>query len=246
MRDAANTFVETSAGYIPNLSIMKPTLFCLLSAGLILAACETTPIDPIDPPKAPIAPANSISLRTPVEGQMNQYVRYEMGTCEDAGQSTLWTSDTLVVEVQKENGQFYLVESLTPGSPIFLQGGFPEPVKYPITSTGDYALVPERDQSILFFFYGNDTIHLRPNHDVELKQVNCGLTIADTPFIGNEIGFVPKFKLGELLQEEKTVVSCVPVVLNLEAYLFYEEGYLFMSHTIDWAGNVTGWQMLSD
>lgn len=212
----------------------------------MLAACETTPVDPIDPPKTPIAPANSISLQTPVEGQANRFVRYEMGSCEDAGQSTTWTGDTLIVEVQKENDQFYLVESLTPGSPIFLQGGFSEPVKYPLTSVGDYALIPERDQSILFFFYGNDTIHLSPEPDVQLKQANCGLNIADAPFIGNEIGFVSEFKLGELLQEEKTVVSCVPVVLNLEAYLFYEEGHLFMSHTIGWNGNVAGWQMLSE
>lgn len=224
---------------------MKPTFFCLLSAGLMFAACETTPIDPIDPPKAPIAPANSISLRTPVEGQMNQYVRYEMA-CENAGQASGWTGDTLIVKVVSENGQFFLEESMTPGSSIFQQGGFQELIQYPITPEGEYVLIPERNLSALFFFYGNDTLHLDPEHDVELKQSDCGLNIAETPFIGNEIGFVPEFKLGELLQQDKTVVSCVPMVLDLDAYLFYEESHLFMSHTIISNGNIIGWQMLAD
>jgi hypothetical protein len=95
-------------------------------------------------------------------------------------------------------------------------------------------LIPERQQSYLFFFFGNDTIHLTKPHDLNLQQGSCFVEYMDgAPFIGEEIGLLPNFTLGTVQFSNNRAISCVPPILNLDAYLIYDSKQLYVSHTIN-------------
>ena len=104
-------------------------------------------------------------------------------------------------------------ETFTNGSPLFSGTSS----IYPVSLSGTDLIIPERSSSALFFFYGDDVIHLAPGSMVELKQSSCKLNLNNQNFIGNEIGFVKEFKAGPIRQVNKTAVSCVPLIYSLDA-----------------------------
>ena len=74
--------------------------------------------------------------------------------------------------------------------------------------------------------------------------------IASSPFIGDEIGVVQNFQFGNVEIKNKTVVSCVPMV-DIDAYLIYDNGQLFLSHTVtivEFMGTIeeyiNGWELI--
>ncbi len=215
---------------------MKAKIIYLFLFGLFIIACGEKEDD--DPRPIQENPVILSSLET---GQKSYFKRYHL-ECNTAP-GFEWTSDTLVLEVVESESQLYLQESLTPESPMFLNGGFQEPVLYPIQKEGDKILLTDRANSALFFFYANDTLQINPNHDVTLTQAYCRLQFDDSPFIGNDIGYVESVAFGEVRLENQTVVSCEPF-FNLDAYLFYSDGQLNMSHVITLDGEleeVYGW-----
>ena len=162
-----------------------------------------------------------------------------------------YTNDTLIVEVVEQSGELFLKEYFTKHSPMYLDTFISnEPVFYPIEGIEDIVLIPERANSSLFFFYGNDTIRLNRQHDVDLVQNGCKLMIQSSPFIGDEIGNVQDFQFGNVEIKNKTVVSCVPI-FDMDAYLIHDNGQLFLSHTVtivEFMGNIeeyiNGWEMI--
>lgn len=210
------------------------SLFVLL---LTLSACQETPIVPQPQPE------NWVDLSDPQVGQQSVYLRYE-SNCQSLQKEFAFTGDTLIVEIEKRDGLTMLTEHYSHGSPMYLQGIMTDTTRYELISLGKDILIPDRWSSQLFFFYGNDTLHLQPENRATLFQQSCKIELGKDPFIGNEIGFISSFELGTIRQKEKTVVSCVPMMFQLDAYLFYDSQYLYQSHTVAEDDNVSGWVLL--
>ncbi|MEZ4827618.1 MAG: hypothetical protein R3C61_15245 [Bacteroidia bacterium] len=203
----------------------KLTLFALFSL-LAFAACNVEPVIP-DPNEN----ENAVNFAAPAVGQKSLFLHYTT-TCQHLNKDFAFTGDTLILEVIEKSGQIHLRESLTPTSPMYVSGAFQQPIEYSLTSTGDYALIPDRWSSALFYFYGNDTLRLNYPTYVTLVQNDCKLMLSGNPFIGDEVGFVKSFEFGDIRQTEKTVVSCIPVMFQLDAYLITDARHLYMSHTV--------------
>lgn len=175
------------------------------------------------------APKNTIELNNLQDGQVNRYLRYT-ADCSDPTGSFTYSGDTLEVEIRSTTEGLVFYEEFTEGSPNF--GGL-EPSETRVISHDGYILIPERQFSQLFFFYGNDTIHLNKPEDLNLNQGSCFIEYENgEPFIGEEIGFLPTFEYQDIRYQNNRIVSCVPFVLNLDAYLIYDQSQLKMSHTL--------------
>ena len=232
---------------------MKTRFFLWLCVVVILAACNKAddPILPpiIDDPDNPIS-ETAVNLSNLKAGQQSIFVNYT-SSCDSLEEKFEYTGDTLVVEVVEQNGELYLKEFFTEDSPSYLDTFISnDPVFYPVTGMEDNVLIPQRIDSKLFFFYGNDTIRLNRQHDVNLIQQGCKLMIESNPFIGDEIGVVQDFRFGDIEVKNKTVVSCVPMV-DIDAYLIYNNEQLFLSHTVtivEFMGNIdeyiSGWELI--
>lgn len=193
-------------------------------------------------------PEGSINWAAPEAGQRSLFFNYTT-QCDDLDGAFEFIGDTLVVEVIEENGQQLLKEQMTEHSISVINGNPNDPIVYPITCDGEKVLIPERENSALFFFYGNDTLRLTTPMDVSLQQQDCKLFHNDNLFIGDDIGFVESFQMGEVEKKSKVAVSCVPIV-NVDAYLIYDRQQLHVSHVIytsTFMGDVTysiqGWML---
>ncbi|MFY0627211.1 MAG: hypothetical protein JXR07_13005 [Reichenbachiella sp.] len=186
----------------------------------------------------PFYTLNPIDFSNLEDNQKSYYIDYE-SACESISNDFSQKGDTLVLEVEEHDERIYFKEYLTQ----FSASENKDTIKYEIHINDDYLLIPDRRNSALFFFYGNDTIHLNSSNRVSLRQSKCRMFINQDVFIGEEIGFIDSFELGPYTIENKTAVSCVPEILNLEAYLIYDAHGLFASHSILTGQNVEveGW-----
>jgi hypothetical protein len=202
--------------------------FILLIIPFLAVACKDDKDDSNPPSEVP-TPKNTIQLNDLQEGQVNRYLRYT-ADCSDPEGSFAFTGDTLVVEMRQTTEGLTFHEEFTPGSTEM--GGL-EPSQTLVISEDGFILIPERQLSYLFFFYGNDTIFLEKPEDLNLNQGECFIEYANgDPFIGEEIGFLPDFTYGSIRHQNNRIVSCVPPILNLDAYLVYTNEELKMSHTL--------------
>ena len=207
-------------------------IVCLLA---IFAACNE---DSIILPKR-----DYIDLRDLEDGQYSYFVRYE-STCDNLNGDFQLTGDTLKVEVVEEDNDFFFKETFTENSPTYINGQT-QPIIHEIMPYDDFILIPERFSSALFFFYGNDTIRTNNIEREDMTQNNCRVDFNGSTFIGNEIGFLDKFKIGDFEYKNKTVVSCVPMMIDLDAYLIYDNKELVMSHTVDkFSNQIWGWKLI--
>lgn len=222
---------------------------------MVLAmACSKETTEPFEPEKPNVITvpvlAGNINLAAPKAGQKSMYLQYST-QCEDLNGLFEFTGDTLMVEVLEENGQLLLKEELTEHSTSILNGAQYEPIIYPITCDGKKMLIPERQQSFLFFFYGNDTLRLETPLDVDLTQRDCKLFDQDDVFTGDDIGYLKSFVVGPVVQKDKIAVSCVPII-SIDAYLIYDEQQMHVSHvlyTSNFMGNISqsiqGWVLVN-
>ena len=214
----------------------KLTYLCV--AVLMMCSCEKTEVQPAlehDP----------IDLQNPKVGQISCYVEYN---AECAQGLYTYTQDTLIVRVTEHDGQLQFMEYLTYHSPSHIDGSFGNPKMYDVHFEADYILIPERQNSELFYFYGNDTIFTNPVHDIDLNQNGCYLYHENGDlFIGEEIGYSENVAFGPVQESGKTVVSCVPTILALDAYIIYEPTSIHVSHTIQNTVNgdkINGWVLI--
>ena len=216
---------------------MKKLLF-FLAGLLLLTGCKQD--DTIEPTPAQVNFSNLIV------GQKSFYRAYSVSDCANVNNFE-WTGDTLVLEVLGTSSGVVLQDVLTEYSPSFNEET--DPVQYPVSHIMEGVLLPERLQSALFYFYASDTLRINPTHDVTLQQDECFLMNNDNVFIGNDIGYLPSFEIGEVRQQEKTAVSCEPW-LELDGYLIYDK-YLHVSHVASFNDifpfmTVSGWCLLED
>ncbi len=216
-------------------NVFKTLVFLLL-----LSSCEKNI-------NQPIVNHNQIDLSNPKVGQISCYVEYN-AACALGNSSYSFSQDTLIVKVIEQDGDLHFMEYLTYHSPSHQDGSFGNPKIYPVYFEQDYMLIPERQKSELFFFYGNDTMHINPVHDLDLQQDGCYLYHpTGEQFIGEEIGFSETVDFGMIHKEEKTVVSCVPTILDLDAYIVYDLNSIQVSHTIQTTlndQNINGWVLV--
>jgi hypothetical protein len=206
---------------------MKRNLALLLIPFLAIS-CNSDDKDSNSPPSDP-APKNTIELNNIQEGQINRYLRYT-ADCSDPEGSFTYTGDTLEVRTIMTIEGMAFFEEFTEGSTNMVGV---EPSETRVISHDGYILIPERQFSYLFFFYGNDTIHLAQPEDLNLNQGTCFLEYENgEPFIGEEIGFLPTFDYQDIRYQNNRIVSCVPPFMDLDAYLIYDESQLKMSHTL--------------
>jgi hypothetical protein len=203
------------------------TNFALLLIPLFAISCNSEDND--SGPATQPTSKNTIELNNLRDGQLNRYLRYT-SDCSDPEDSFAYTGDTLIVEIRSTMEGLVFHEEFTEGSTNF--GGL-EPSETRVISHDGFILIPERQFSQLFFFYGNDTIFLTKPEDLNLNQGTCFIEYENgEPFIGEEIGFLPTFDYQDIRYQNNRIVSCVPFVLDLDAYLIYDERQLKMSHTL--------------
>ena len=212
-------------------------LFCLF---IVALGCRSEVINPPTDYVPEDPESNLINFENPKAGQETWFLRYE-SICDSLDGKFHYTEDTLKLLVIEENGVLMLEECLTPYSRMYIDGTFREPIRQKIIDEEGRLLLPEREESALFYFYGNDTLHLKPQNKIPLYKVGCRIFTSQGPFIGNDIGEVDHFDFGDIELESKTVVSCLPEPLTMDAYLIYSENALFMSHTIVQGFRVVGW-----
>ena len=216
---------------------MKKSFLVLAFGFLFLYGCSSD--NDVQLPK--ITNPNPIDLSDLQVGQKSYYRRYQM-ECESPSLFR-YTGDTLTVEVVEEEGEKFLWEYFTPHSPLATETT--EIIRYPIIEeAGQKIRIPERFNSALFFFYGNDTITLVPEQKVDLQQISCRLMLGNNNFIGNEFGQVDNFQVGSIQIQNKTAVSCVPIVFDLDAYLMYDQNQLYLSQSLTTLGIINGWVLL--
>lgn len=205
---------------------MKKNL-ALLLIPFFFIACDSDDKDSNPTPNP--APKNTIELNDLQAGQVNRYLRYT-ANCSDPDGNFAYSGDTLVVEIRQTIEGLAFYEAFTPGS---AEMGEFEPAESRVISEDGYILIPERQMSYLFFFYGNDTIFLTKPEDLNLNQGTCFIEYENgEPFIGEEIGFLPTFDYQNIRYQNNRIVSCVPPFMDLDAYLIYDAGQLKMSHTL--------------
>ena len=224
---------------------MKSFLFVFLLCGLFfIISCDKETIDP------GVIPGNNAVLLGDLKvGQKSYYAAYT-SQCEDLTGSFQWTGDTLVVEVVHFQDDIALKEYLTPGSKN--AQGSREYFQKINSLNNDYIAIPDYQSSNLFNFFGSDSILLKPKSRPAMVQNSCVIKFNGATFTGNEIGSIERFTIGPVSLKNKTVVSCVPTILNLDAYLFYDENQLYLSHQAvrtEFNGvisptTITGWRLI--
>lgn len=199
----------------------------LLFFSLILLTWSCSKDDTVNP--KPIS-ANAVNFSNLQAGQQSFYKMYTT-KCDSLDEEFAFTGDTLVLEVVEGEASLQLREYFTEKSPRYLSGANTETIEYPVKSEGTNAILPQRENSFLFFFYANDTLRLQPEQRVDLVQQDCKLHLEGNPFIGNDIGNVATFTIGDITVRDKISASCEPF-FDLDAYLIYDENQLSMSHVI--------------
>ncbi len=214
--------------------------FC--AAALLLVSCNSDD-DQTPSPDVDANPKNEIRLNNLKVGQSNRFLGFRT-TCFPTG-AFEYTGDTLVAEIIESEGGLSIRESFTPGS---TNNGGTLPVSYPVVPKEGFLLLPQREFSQLFFFFGNDTLPVEKAQTITLQQGDCYVEYqSGEPFIGEEVGYISPFEYGDLQLFDKRVVSCVPPFMDLDAYLVFDSRQLFVSMTISPGSDmiqVNGYSML--
>ena len=201
-------------------------------AFLALAACKND-AEPVVPVKETL---NFGKLKL---GDRLDFVRFTT-TCDDFNGNFELTGDTLAWTVDLMSTDSILFkEEFTPGSP--LAATF-DPVKVKaISANENHVIIPNRWNSNLFFFYGNDTLRVNPSPTITLGQQDCQLMLGADIFRGDEIAFIDKVKIHDYEFKDMTVVSCVPGSVG-EAYIIFNDGAIKTIFSKDFfSDNVGGW-----
>jgi hypothetical protein len=203
---------------------MKYFLFPALLLFTLFSSCEksdnVTPIDP-EPERNP----ERLDFQNPVVGQFNTFdiLSYECGAeiPGDGGELDLSITGVTAeaIEFTEDDGN---------GNPFVFSA---------LRAEGLLLISPEdRQQSRLFFFYGSDSLRLSAPPVVEVTYQDCVFFNDGEKFTGDYVASLPLFELdGKTLTNQK-VVSCVPVILDLDGYLFYDEHGLSASISVTTGG----------
>ncbi len=202
---------------------MRTYIPLLLLTTLVFCACVDDETEFLNRDLPGPSKVNLFDLKP---GQSSLYIAYEQD-CDST--NFRWTGDTLVTGIFDIDGQLYMSEQLTSGSPSY--PGDKKGISYPISSQNGILTLPERELSKLFGFYGNDEIYLLTNERINLNQSGCLLATDDDIFTGAEIGYIRNFVFGEIAVGDKSVVGQARIS-DIDAYLIYDQYQLHVSHQV--------------
>jgi len=207
-------------------------LLCLLTC----TACETeqaTPTPDPDPDPGPVLAADRVNFQEPKVGQFNTFsvFGFECGEAVPAAGSELTLTITAVSETEIAFAE--------------TNSGRPD---YAYTYTADRVpgnlliSAEERAQSSLFYFYGSDSIRLQAESVADLTYEDCVFYDGSEVFKGDYVASIPSFEFEASTYENLKMVSCVPIILDLDGYLLYDARSLMGSITTsssEFGGEVT-------
>jgi len=209
---------------------MKLFQTILLFSILLLAfsACEKTAVPtPIEPDPDPVINPDRVNFQDPKVGQFNAFeaISYECG--EAIVDENRWELKLTITDVSPETIEFTESYENTTNTTVFTA----------LRQDGVIAISAEdRAQSRLFFFYGSDSIRLDAPTTAELTYQDCVFFDDGEKFTGDYVAGIPSFELDGKTFKDQKVVSCVPVILNLDGYLFYDKHGLTASISTEVGG----------
>ncbi|MEM7573698.1 MAG: hypothetical protein AAF433_12385 [Bacteroidota bacterium] len=191
-------------------------LVYLLPLTLLLACERSEPegpiIEPIDPER--------VNFMDPQVGQFNVY-EFITFTC---GEPSADDNADLRLEIT----------AVSPTTITFLESGFGLQ-DFEFTAErleGGISISQEnRVQSNLLFFYGDDNLRLTAEPTATVLQRDCVFFDGSDKFVGEYVASTPSFEVEGHSMENLKVVSCVPLILDLDGYLLYTENNLVASMT---------------
>ncbi|MBC6992589.1 hypothetical protein QWY85_06655 [Neolewinella lacunae] len=185
-----------------------PAFSLLLFALLGFVACEKENLQP-----EPALNPERVNFQAPEVGQFNTFemFSYACGEALPEAPSTLTLTITGVTETEIEFTESY---SSRTDSLVFTADRKP----------GNLLISPEeRASSSLFFFYGSDSLRFMAPPVASLQYRDCVFYNGDEKFTGDYVARVPSFTFGDTNFRNLKSVSCVPVILDLDGYLLYDE-----------------------
>ncbi|MCB0841963.1 MAG: hypothetical protein KDE26_01720 [Bacteroidetes bacterium] len=186
---------------------MKAPFFILLISFWFLSGCIPGLFREPDVRIRAIITDNPVDLESPKAGQQNVYLRY-LSSCYGFDEDFVFTDDTLLLKVFEKNGDLYFTESLTVHSPSFQSGLFFNPKEYKIWDLEGVIAFEREKKSILFDFYDNDTLLLKPDNLATFTQDSCQFSSSEKYPVGIEYGEVSHFKAGDIeLVNKKLIVN---------------------------------------
>jgi hypothetical protein len=198
------------------LSKYSLLLFTVLA---IFTACEkeniTAPIDP-----DPVLNPDRVNFQDPIVGQFNTFEVFSY-ECGQANQNEVWELDLTITAANENTIEF--TESYENGDDVVFEA----------QRKGDYLVIRPEDRQAtrLFFFYGSDSLRLQETPVMELTYQDCVFYNGNERFIGDVVATMPVFNVEGRTFNNQKVVSCVPTILDLDGYLFYDQYGLTASIT---------------
>ncbi len=202
-------------------------LIGLITILFFVACSKEEPVTPV----TPLPPVNNdVKLSELKAGQSSVYLHYH-SSCENFNGNFSYTGNTITLTILEEDGKLYAQED------YYYKGVDTSYITtYEVYNEGKFVVIPERWNSSLFNFYDNDRIDMEPESRIGLEQNGCQIFHSDKVFEGNDIGVLDNFKIGDIEEEDLTLVSCEPI-LEVEGYLMYDDNRLIASHVI----HIDGW-----
>lgn len=192
---------------------LSRTILPLFAILLAFTACEKDAIPtPVDPD--PVINPARVNFQEPKVGQFNAFeaISYECG--EAINDDNRWELKLTISAVTPETIEFTESYENTTNTVVYTA----------LRQEGVIAISAEdRQQSRLFFFYGSDSLRLDAPTTTELTYQDCVFFDGAEKFTGDYVAGVPSFELDGKTFKDQKVVSCVPVILNLDGYLFYDK-----------------------
>ncbi|MEM9930799.1 MAG: hypothetical protein AAF840_13315 [Bacteroidota bacterium] len=186
-----------------------------ISLFFIACALSFTACDPAEDPITPVDPIRNsewLNFQEPVVGQFNTFeaLSYE---CGEAMPAERWDLRLEITAVTPEMIEF--TESPENGDPQVFTAAREEGILR--------ISAEDRQKSRLFFFYGSDSLRLEAPPVRELTYRDCVFFHGNEKFTGDIVASLPNFELDGKSFKNQKVVSCVPTILDLDGYIFYDK-----------------------
>lgn len=201
------------------------SLLSLLAIIITLSSCsKIINKDPVDRLTIEPMAENAVDFSNLVDGQESIYEGYYY-SCDD-DENIIISNNIIFLGVVQKEGKWFFTESRD------LDGIRTLMTEYEVIPSENMLRIPERTNSSLFYFYDSDKIDLNPEEILDIEQEGCVFSDGAETFDGEAIGFTPNFDFRGLSYNGKLALSCIPTILDGDAYLIHDTRQLILSHRV--------------